>query len=275
MSRKFYLTYGGSCSRVPMTKRRGESTEWPYQLKLMRECKKDGRHPHIVTLIVSALLWLFSPVPSLGQKCDATVWQHIYHPERLRVIQRCVQVVGVIEDATATQKHPRKDGVRHEPDGDPHGWLNLDTAFQNLINDGNRKAEQGNLVYEIPCMFPVKQADAKAACSGYHSTVKLAPVGCRVQMTGDLVQDMEKALGHFQWNELHPVYAIDILECPKLAMLDCPPGVRYGKDGAEYELTPTGFMLWKIGVLRFPLFTGGCVLVTKRGESTASGARSD
>ena len=56
------------------------------------------------------------------------------------------------------------DGVRHEDDGDTHGWLKVDPQFEDLLNPGNLNNEGGNLVFEVVCKFvPPKQADAKLA----------------------------------------------------------------------------------------------------------------
>ena len=56
--------------------------------------------------------------------CDNTLWQHVYHPTRLIVKQQCLAVTGTIVDAT---NGTEQDGVRHEADGDTHGWLKLDS----------------------------------------------------------------------------------------------------------------------------------------------------
>jgi hypothetical protein len=85
---------------------------------------------------------------------------------RLIVQEKCVTVTGTIVDATANQKTLRKDGVRREPDGDTHGWLKLDPGQEKFLNSGNKTHEDGNLVFEIVCIFPVTQADAKAARQG-------------------------------------------------------------------------------------------------------------
>jgi hypothetical protein len=85
----------------------------------------------------------------------------------------------------------RSDGVRHEKDGDTHGWLNVDSEFQNLLNAGNISDEGGNLVYEIVCRFPVTQPDAKSACQGYKDQVQLPAVGSHVRIVGTYVA------GHF------------------------------------------------------------------------------
>ena len=137
-------------------------------------------------------------------QCDPSLWTHVYHPLRLIVKQQCIAVTGTIVDATAGKK---SDGVRHEPDGDTHGWLKLDAEFENLLNAGNISDEGGNLVFEIVCRFPVSQQDAKAACANYADHVSLPPVGSHVQIVGTLVQDTF----HAKWMEIHPVTRITVL----------------------------------------------------------------
>lgn len=150
--------------------------------------------------MTALLLTLLLSKPMLSS-CDASLWHHVYNPQRLTTITSCITVTGTIVDATAGK---RKDGVRHEADGDTHGWLKPDPAFVGLVNDGNRSAEGGNLVYEVVCAFHVKQQDAKAACRNYTSPIKLLPVGTHVAITGTFVRDSN----HAQWNEIHPVSSI-------------------------------------------------------------------
>ena len=145
------------------------------------------------------------PPPATG--CDTSIAAHVYHPNRLIVRQDCLAVTGTIVDATATESHKEPDGVRHEADGDTHGWLKLDAGFENLLNAGNLRAESGNLVFEIICKYPVTQADAKSACQGYTDHVTLAPVGSHVRILGQFVQDTF----HAQWNEIHPVTSITVI----------------------------------------------------------------
>jgi SH3 domain-containing protein len=148
------------------------------------------------------------PIPPPTQPpattCDPTLAAHVYHSTRLIVHQQCIAVSGTIVDATAG-KEP--DGVRHEPDGDTHGWLKVDPEFQNLLNAGNMSAENGNLVFEIVCKYHVSQPDAKTACANYTDHVSLPPVGSRVTIVGTYVQDTF----HAQWMELHPVTSITVL----------------------------------------------------------------
>jgi len=144
------------------------------------------------------------PLPPPATNCDPSLQSHVYHPARLIVKQQCTAVTGTFVDATAG-KEP--DGVRHEKDGDTHGWLKLDSEFQNLVNAGNISAEGGNLVFEIVCKFPVTQPDAKAACQGFTNHVTLPPVGSHVRIVGTYVQDTF----HAQWMEIHPVTTITVI----------------------------------------------------------------
>jgi hypothetical protein len=139
-----------------------------------------------------------------GSPCDDSLWTNVYHPDRLIVKQRCIAVTGTIVDAT-NGKEP--DGVRHEADGDTHGWLKLDAEFQNLLSAGNISQEGGNLVFEVACKFPVTQPDAKTACQNFTNQVNLPAVGSRVRIVGTLVQDTF----HAQWIEIHPVTNITVI----------------------------------------------------------------
>lgn len=123
---------------------------------------------------------------------------------RLIVKQLCIAVTGTIVDATNGRE---PDGVRHEADGDTHGWLKVDAGFEDLLNAGNLNNEGGNLVFEIVCKFPVTQADATSACSNFTSSIKIPPVGSHVQIVGSYVRDTN----HAQWMEIHPVTSITII----------------------------------------------------------------
>lgn len=138
--------------------------------------------------------------------CGDGLWQHVYHPSRLLVLQDCVTVTGTLVDATLQQSHRQADGVRHEKDGDTHGWLKVDSAFASLINSGNTSDEGGNLVFEIVCHFTVTQPDAVPACAGFADHATIPPVGSHVAITGTLVREKN----HRQWNEIHPVSRITL-----------------------------------------------------------------
>lgn len=138
--------------------------------------------------------------------CDASLWNYVYNPTRLIVKQKCMAVTGTIMDATAGKE---SDGVRHEADGDTHGWLKLDPGFENLLNAGNTTDEGGNMVFEIICKFKVTQTDAEGSpgCKGYKSTLTIPPVGAHVRIVGTYVQDTN----HSKWMEIHPVTSITAL----------------------------------------------------------------
>lgn len=135
--------------------------------------------------------------------CGDGRWQHVYNPSRLIVLQDCVTITGRIVDATAGRE---SDGVRHEADGDTHGWLKVDPQFASLINAGNKSKEDSNLVFEIVCHYKVTQTDAKPACHGYADSTVIPPVGSHVAMTGTLVREKN----HQKWNEIHPVSRIQV-----------------------------------------------------------------
>jgi len=149
---------------------------------------------------------LGTPVPGSASMtgCGDGLWQHVYHPSRLLVSQDCITVTGKIVDATAHQSHHQPDGVRHEGDGDTHGWLQVDPQFASLINAGNTADEEGNLVFELVCHYNVTQTDAQPSCSGYHDTTAIPAVGSHVAITGTFVTEKN----HGKWNEIHPVSSI-------------------------------------------------------------------
>jgi hypothetical protein len=169
----------------------------------------DGRKGWVwsrnVSLSVTAPIPPEAPSATAAGKCDTALWDHVYKRERLAVKQKCIAVTGTIADATNGKRH---DGVRHEGDGDTHGWLTVDPEFKHLLNAGNMSDEDGNLVFEIVCKFHVSQDDAKGACpQSYHSPVEIPPVGSHVRIVGAYVQD----LNHAKWMEIHPVTSITVI----------------------------------------------------------------
>lgn len=136
--------------------------------------------------------------------CGDGLWKHVYHPTRLLIKQACITVTGVIVDATATQSTHHADGMRHEGDGDTHGWLKLDPQFRSLLNAGNMSNENGNLVFEFVCHYSVTQPSAQSACAHFTDHTVLPPIGTHVAIAGSYVQDDN----HAKWMEIHPVSGI-------------------------------------------------------------------
>jgi hypothetical protein len=125
-------------------------------------------------------------------KCDPTLWQHVYNPQRLQVIKPCMAVSGYIEK------------YRIEKDGDYHIQFRLDPQFSSLLNDKNMSAQNGDLVIEPICANPVVQADAQDACKGFSQSFRTpSSTSQHLVVIGSYVLDT-----HHGWNEIHPVSAI-------------------------------------------------------------------
>ena len=146
------------------------------------------------------------PYQIVASVCDPTLWTHVYHPQRLKIIQACITVTGYLRDATRGRQ---KDGCRHEADGDGHCFLELDPQFASLLLPGNKEAEMGYLVFEPVCRYKVTQKDALSACVHYHQSLVVPPVGSHISLTGALITDLDHQPLH---NEIHPVTRIDILK---------------------------------------------------------------
>jgi hypothetical protein len=129
-------------------------------------------------------------------KCDASLWTHVYHPQRLKIIDSCKTVSGVIQS------------IKKENDGDYHIQLKLDSQFSNLINSANVKYQYGFLVLEPVCQGTVTQSDAKSACMNFKSTLVIPPKGSYVTVTGSYVLDLQ----HDSWAEIHPISSIVIIK---------------------------------------------------------------
>ena len=136
-----------------------------------------------------------SPIPRAACVQPNDPSSHVYNPDRLRVIQSCITASGTV------------DFERKEADGDYHVGLKLDPQYANLVNTCNatclNAAEHGDLVVEPVCELPVTQADAVAACAGYHNPIVLPQVGAHVTVTGAYVVDVDHG-----WAEIHPLMTI-------------------------------------------------------------------
>ncbi len=96
--------------------------------------------------------------------------------------------------------------MNHDPDGDLHIQVHLDSSFTHLIDTANTKYQHGALVVEAICEGTVTQADAIKPCQGISPVVLPAlKTGERVQVTGSYVLDKDHG-----WMEIHPVSRIMI-----------------------------------------------------------------
>ena len=110
--------------------------------------------------------------PLVTTGCDSSLWQHVYNPQRLTVVEKCINVTGTIH-------HEKK-----EQDGDEHFQVQLDQGFSTLLNDKNNTVQHGCLVIEPICQNAVTQPDAMAACRDFHSDVDIPKKGTRVRVLG-------------------------------------------------------------------------------------------
>ncbi len=76
--------------------------------------------------------------------CDESLWNHVWYPRRLQVIDRCRVVTGVVEN------------ISIRGDGDEHISLKLDPEYTNLLNQKNIDEQYGDLVLEVICKSPIR-----------------------------------------------------------------------------------------------------------------------
>ncbi len=125
---------------------------------------------------------------SAASGCDASLWDHVYNPKRLKRLAPCLAVTGVITESSA------------DADGDQHFLLRLDPGQDSLVNKRNRKKKGGDIVLEIVCANPTTMKKAKSACAGYTNRIAIPAVGAHVRATGTYVID-----SHNGWAEIHPI----------------------------------------------------------------------
>src|SRR5215831_3535141 len=138
--------------------------------------------------------------------CGTALWRHIYHPDRLHLVRRCMTVRGQVTE------------LRWEPDGDLHILL---ATRPGLVNAANDEYEHGDLVLEEICQGNVTQADAVAACHGVPHDLTVPSVGDRVTVSGSYVLDADHG-----WMEIHPVTKLTITgSAPLPPPSSAPPGM--------------------------------------------------
>lgn len=152
----------------------------------------------VIGLLALWAIGFFIPrsIPTSAQGCDPALWQHVYHPFRLRVLDNCKEVIGTIES------------IKAEQDGDLHIRLKLDASYGSLINQANINGQQGDLVLEPICVGKVTQDDAQDACRNFHSTVTVPAESSHVKVKGSYVLD----LMHGGWAEIHPVSSFEVIK---------------------------------------------------------------
>lgn len=155
-------------------------------------------------LILAALTYSVSPEWERPQSdnpaCAGDRWEHVHDPSRLLPLgdDSCKEnVTGTI--------------VRgfYNVDGDWIAWLDVDPEFEYLLNDGNRKGNNGALQIEAICQGRIEEPAPKKTCQEYDETLDVPAVGSRVAVDGWWVYDFPK-----EHNEIHPVTNIVVLQPP-------------------------------------------------------------
>ena len=119
-----------------------------------------------------------TPPPSNKQICrSGNVLANVHTPQRLRVINRCLTVSGIVTE------------ISRSDDGDLTFRLQVDSAYTWIINSYNRSLIRGYLQVEI---IPADQA-----------TVPAPTLGAHLSVTGAYVIDTP-----YGWSEIHPVWNI-------------------------------------------------------------------
>ena len=129
---------------------------------------------------------------NINSDCDPELWNYVYNPKRLQVINKCVTVTGTIEES------------RPDSDGDQHMLLKLDNGQNNLLTKKNMKKKSGFLVLEAICTNKIKDHKVGNSCNGYINKIQIPRVGDHVKVTGSYVID-----SHNGWGEIHPVSKIE------------------------------------------------------------------
>jgi hypothetical protein len=149
----------------------------------------------IVFLLFQFLLFsYFNTAAQQGSKdCDKKLWNFVWEPKRLQVLDKCKTVTGTIVERNA------------DADGDEHMLLKLDAGQERLLEKKNYSKKDGNLVIEAVCINHITRKAAKGVCKGYIYSVQLPKVGDHVKVTGSYVRD-----SHNGWTEIHPISKVEI-----------------------------------------------------------------
>lgn len=148
--------------------------------------------------------------------CDSSLWAHVYDPDRLRLLQHCIEVTGIVWET------PSKEG-----DGDYHILVRLDSGHSFYLNSKNYQYKDSCLVVEAVCavedlkhkgrvkttwFYRQLYADLVESCGNYFSRVYIPVKGEHVKISGPLIIDKgEYGFVRHGWQEIHPVNKIEVI----------------------------------------------------------------
>lgn len=149
----------------------------------------------IISLVFLFLFFSYfnSAAQQSSKDCNKKLWNFVWEPNRLQVLDKCKTVTGTIVERNA------------DADGDEHMLLKLDAGQENLLKKKNYSKKDGNLVIEAICINHITRQAAKGVCKGYINSVQLPKVGDHVRVTGSYVLD-----SHNGWTEIHPISKVQI-----------------------------------------------------------------
>jgi len=129
-------------------------------------------------------------------KCDASLWSHVYSPDRLQILAKCKHVTGTVM------------AVRTERDGDYHILLKPDKRYVGLLTPANVKLQNGSFVLEPICIHePIRQLNAKDSCGNFRQNLTIPFVGQHISVNGSYVLDHD----HSDWAEIHPITSLKLI----------------------------------------------------------------
>ena len=124
-----------------------------------------------------------------GGECPRVnnVFEEVYDPERLRIVDTCTTIEGVVVGAP-----------RIVDDGDYVFDVKVDQGYEDMLSLGSWVLRRGTIHVEVvPGDYFEVLGDIEGVCPGD-----------RVRVTGVFVVDTDHGL----WSEIHPAYRVELLE---------------------------------------------------------------
>ncbi|GAC1380891.1 MAG: hypothetical protein NVSMB45_04850 [Ginsengibacter sp.] len=130
-----------------------------------------------------------------SDNCSFGIWEHVYNPVRLRILDSCKVVRGVVVESN------------EEDDGDEHMLLKLDKGQESLLTSRNMSSKRGCLVIEAICVNNISKKKVGNSCEGSVNNIELPKLNEHIEVTGTYVID-----SHNGWAEIHPISKLEIIK---------------------------------------------------------------
>lgn len=141
----------------------------------------------------------FEALPGLPavqqQYCNTGIWKYVYTKRRLRVIDSCITITGIVIQQS------------REKDGDLHMLIQPDEGQEQLLARKNLRRKKGSFVVEIVCAYPTRKKYVQDDCANYINQVFFGNPGDHVRITGSRVIDKRNG-----WTEIHPVFHLEVID---------------------------------------------------------------